>query len=334
MVNFLYNKGLCFHRLPFDIIEKPSDRNHPLWDELMSRCSDPGALQAFIGSLFIPQSDRQQYLWLYGQGLNGKSTIIKFLDRCFGPAAFSTETPTKEDKFWTYRLLGKRLVTFGDCADHEFPSSQKFKMLTGGDKIPIEPKGRQAFNAELMCKFVFGSNEKLYISGQKADVRRAIFCKIDPIKGDIDPDYLNRLWSEAPSILGECLMKYDHLCTTDHNPIPTDSQEIECLIEQNETDLNYLFERYFETDNRTDVSENERYRFSRTEFAKFCRFEKLTKEQVNDFIKFLEYRYKVSFKIIKTSNGPRRAYVGAWARNTDIQEHSSNGGAYRPMITR
>ena len=318
IVRFKSEAGLCFHRLPFDPVMDASKQDHPLWKEFLGRCSDPIALEAFIGSIFVPESDRHQYLWLYGHGNNGKSTLIKFLHKCLGIAAFSTEPPKKkDDNFWTYRLIGKRLVTLPDCSDYAFPSSQKFKMISGGDKIAVEPKGKQAFNVDLNCKFVFASNEKPSISSQKADLRRVIFCKIDQIKGRIKTDYFDKLWAEAPSIVGACLLRYYQWCP-DNGPIQTNSEEILNIIEEENSSFDYLFNKFFALDTREGVKPGEAYRFSRSEFARFCEITRLSKSDIHAFRKFMEIQYNVVFKTIRLDHSRTTCgYVGAYPRNTD-----------------
>ena len=123
MVLELDDPGLCFHRLTF---VPDHTMETPVFDEFLSRCSDPMALKCFIGSLFYPQADRQQYLWMFGDGGNGKGSIMRFLAKLMGPAYSSEVPPIKGDKFWTSGLQGKRLVAFPDCNDAKFPASHTF----------------------------------------------------------------------------------------------------------------------------------------------------------------------------------------------------------------
>ena len=166
------SEGLCFHRLPWDAKKGKC----PLFDEFLSRTSNADAYQIFIGSLFYPNSDKQQYLWHYGRGLNGKGSMIRLLRRVLGPAFSAEDAGQAKSQFWTYGLIGKRLIVFPDCNSYSFPASQKFKSLTGGDPIRIERKNKDPYTEQLEAKFMFASNEKPGLSSQSSDVRRAIFC--------------------------------------------------------------------------------------------------------------------------------------------------------------
>jgi hypothetical protein len=249
-ISFKSADGLTFHRLIFDLPEA-SFETAPLFEEFLSRCSNNIALCAFIGSLFDPQADRQQYIYLHGQGQNGKGALTFLLRNILGPSCHTDFVPKESriNNFWTYSFLGKRLVIFPECDQPSFPSSAFFKTLTGGDSIRIERKHGDAYSTELMCKFLFLSNEELTISGGMADLRRAIFCHVGPIKGNPDPQYYASLMLEAPRIIRECIDIYNNLCPN-HGPIPVEEKaEAQSSI----VDEKYisLFDKYFVT------SENE-----------------------------------------------------------------------------
>ncbi len=236
--------GLTFHRLPFDVPED-SFATPPLFEELLSRCSNNMALAAFIGSLFYPQADRQQYVWVHGEGENGKGAIAYVLQRLLGQSFHSENVPDMKygpNQFWTSSFLSKRFVLFPDCTSPEFPQSGLFKSLTGGDVVRIEKKGRDAFSAELHCKFMFFSNEELIISSQKSDQRRAIFCHIEPIKEKTD-GYYEKLWAEAPLIMRECLSVYRQACPT-HGTIALEDDSLH-LADMQDAEYINIFERCF-----------------------------------------------------------------------------------------
>ena len=304
IVRMLSDDGLCFHRLLFDPNENMPT---PLFDAFLARTTNSEALKIFIGSLFVDEADRQQYVWLYGQGLNGKGTLLRFLDKCLGPAYFSTEPPTRDDKFWNYSLLGKRLVAFPDINNSRFPASQKFKMLSGDDKVPIEPKGKQAYNAKLSCKFIFASNERPDISSQKSDMRRAIFCEIGEIS-KVEIGYETKLWAEAPGIVGKCIKAYTEKCG-EHGPIPTDTEGLDTLVEERSAFYELIIEKSFKIDKRkTVIKENktvpiidaDKEKMKNIDFIDHLNSWKLQKESIREFKKYLESVHGVKYKQFKT----------------------------------
>ena len=88
-VNLKTDSGLCWHRLPFDLEDGPT----PVFDEMFSRIDAPKSVMAWIGSLLDPQADLQQYLWIYGDGQNGKSSLSNFLRKVLGPAHRAEQVP-------------------------------------------------------------------------------------------------------------------------------------------------------------------------------------------------------------------------------------------------
>jgi len=307
-------EGFCFRRLPFDIEPGPT----PLFDEFISRCSNADALKMFIGSLFYENADRQAYLWIYGQGMNGKGALLRLLRRIFGPAYVSLETPGRDDKFWNMQLLGKRVAAFPDCGDPAFPASQKFKMLTGGDAVPIEPKGQQAFTADINCKFIFASNDLPHISGQKSDRRRVIFCEVSEFEGDVDFDYDDKLWAEARHILFACKWLYsDRLMTTNGQIVPKMDQ-IDLVTSCNDEEFEVIFAEHFVKDNRKLQASDMAYFTPKLLVDLFKDlYQNQAETKRRRFIKWLKYAHNigtVSIRLDSCDNTPRRVYSGAWCR--------------------
>ena len=95
------NPGLCFHRLSFDFHEEATLENTLLFAEFLSRTSNHEALCAFIGSLFVPKSDRQQYVYLYGSGGDGKGSLTRLLAKVLGKSYETVFADNAENRFWT-----------------------------------------------------------------------------------------------------------------------------------------------------------------------------------------------------------------------------------------
>jgi hypothetical protein len=212
--------GLTFKRLTFDAPPAASLSPSPTFERLMDRTSDPEAICAYIGSLFYPEADRQQYLYLYGEGGDGKGALMRFLHGIFGDAGASLTPPTKYgDKFWNFNVYGKRLGLFYDCEDWNWFGSSHFKSLTGGDPILFEEKGRMGFTDTPNLKFIAASNAKPNISSQASDLRRLIFASFKPLPdGERDIDFERKLMAEAKEIVSLCKGIYLDRCP-DHRSL-------------------------------------------------------------------------------------------------------------------
>jgi hypothetical protein len=236
--------GLTFHRIPWLRGETP-EAPPPLWQEILSRMTNWKAFCIWVGSVFDPKADLQQYVWLFGEGQNGKGAITRFLERALGPSYSSQQPPAQHDRFWTAGLLGKRLVVFPDCNNVAFVTSGLFKSLTGGDAQRVEEKGKPSYTARLDCKFLYSSNERPGVSSERADLRRAILCELGAIQGDADPGYEDRLWAEGGDFLRYCCGAYATQCPNGGAIPAIETESLELLASVNEEEYEAAFNRLF-----------------------------------------------------------------------------------------
>ena len=221
--------GLVMRRLPFEM--KGGDT--PIWDELMSRITNAEALMAFIGSILVEGSDMQQYVWLHGQGGEGKGALCRFLAKALGHTYSSQQTPGINDRFWTWGMRHNRLVVFPDCNNTSFVTSGLFKSLTGDDPIRIEIKGGRVLHQRIRAKFMFLSNERPDLSSEIADRRRIIYCSAKAFDGKVNPKYETLLWKEGGQFLTKCLETYYRMCP-EGEPIDCSAADIDEIIAANE----------------------------------------------------------------------------------------------------
>jgi hypothetical protein len=207
-VGFKSEPGFAFHKLDFD----PASGKSPIFDEFLARTTNNEELCAFIWSLFEPESDTQQYLWLYGDGGNGKSSLGDFLSQCLGSSYMSKNgVNAYNNKNFSSTLIGKRLAVFEDSNSTKFVQSGTFKELTGGGLVEVEAKYEHAYSTRLFVKFMFLSNFEPEISSKQADLRRLILCHVGPITGEVNPHYKQLLWEERSAILFKCQQAYNKL---------------------------------------------------------------------------------------------------------------------------
>lgn len=294
-----YDKGLTFRRLPWI----PSYDPAPVFNEMFSRISNGRALKAFIGSLLCEKADMQQYVWLYGQGQNGKGSLSRFLYRILGNSYSSQMPPANHDRFWTYGILGKRLIVFPDCNNQSFVTSGLFKSLTGGDPVRVEQKNQPAATAVMNAKYLFLSNERPALSSEKADQRRIIYCEMQPVIGDPDPSYDAKLWAEGPTFLRQCIDIYNHDCEH-HGPIPVKNEEaLHDWVSTVEEEFETVFERNFGLDSSGYILPS----------AFQSRLQQLwprNKKSQFEFINWLERTHGIRKKSMRDDIGVIKVYPG------------------------
>ncbi len=252
-VSFHSQDSLCWKKLDFD----PKDMPTPVFDEILSRISAPKEFQAFIGSIFVEESDRSQFLWIFGEGANGKSRILAFLQNILGDNCSPQTAPTSQTERWFKAgLVGKRLALFADCSNTKFTQSDLFKNLTGDDVHSVERKGLPLSNEVLRPKFLFMSNAKPKVQGDKAGRRRAMTVEIEAVRGDKISSslYDQKLIREASGVVWGCLRAYEEM-TKHHSEIEIGdvmNKDVEKAIEENYEEMEATLEKYFDIDFESD----------------------------------------------------------------------------------
>lgn len=295
--------GYTWRRLPWPQVDGES----ATWDELLSRMSNAKAFRHFLGSLFFDDSSLHGYVWLHGQGGDGKGAINRFLARVFGHSYRSKQPPSRYgDRFWTYGLLGSRLVVFPDCDDFAFVASGLFKALTGGDPIEVEAKGQMGFTARLNAKFIVISNEKPSLSSENADMRRVIYCEMEKPQ-QYQKDFEKRLWFEGGAFLTRCVVDYI-AAYPDHGPIAADMEQIMEWVAVREEPYDLFFDKHF--------------RVAPHDYVAPIYMQQLLKEEWHDrgqqlgFLRWLERTHGVRKKTAKLMEGLYQNQYRGIARKT------------------
>lgn len=174
-VCFASEDAWTWRRLEFD----PDPNCDPcLWFNFLSRTSNNDALLAWIGSLFDESCNREQYIWLVGEGSSGKSTVVDVLLEMFGTAGHTTTDDATDTPFFTAELVGKRLVHI-DEAKTTTVNSGRWKSLTGNSWHRVEEKYQPARTERLVAKFICTSNDYPEIKAAKENLRRIILCEVE-----------------------------------------------------------------------------------------------------------------------------------------------------------
>lgn len=319
MVRWADERGYTYRRLPWNLGAPewtPTQRPAPTWESLLSRMSNVQAFIDWIGSLFFDESSLQNYVWIHGDGQDGKGCINRFLKRVFGDSFRSKQPKGRDDKFWTYGLLGARLVVFPDCDDSKFVRTGLFKSMTGGDPIDVEAKRGMNFTAELRAKYLIFSNERPELTSQTADLRRIIYCELGKATG-IDPKFEEKLWNEGGDFLSTCVRQYEAKYPN-HGPIKSEMSEIMDVVETLEEANLEVFDRLFVLDPSGTVVPGRLQIILRQEWPKsrHCQLE---------FLKWLERSRGIKKRTHRTPNGvPQKTYDGMRLKGENVSRCSQD----------
>lgn len=236
--------GYTFQRLPFDL----SATETPLFDDFLAHMtSNVPAFLAYVGALFDADAPRQNYLWVWGEGGDGKGVFCRFLRRCFADAYVALSSDSRNiNQFFTARLMGKRIGIFQDCHSPKFVQSELFMMLSGGDPVFVEQKGKDGYTTDIDTMFIFSSNLEPDITGSKAHRRRAIVCGMRERTeyNGAKNTYEARLWIEAPGILHKCVEAWRQM-KTEHGEIVVDGSATDRIVENSEEIFEHVLSEYF-----------------------------------------------------------------------------------------
>lgn len=239
-VAFYSNPTWCWHRLNIDA--KPCDNlnGSEAWSDVAARMYNFDAFAHWVYDLFNLESDRSQYVWIFGQGGSGKDTICSALFHLLEGSAVQTSTDAAEERFWSHCLLGTRLCYFGE-AKANFVMKPFFKSLTGSPRIHMESKGKNPVNICNHAKFIFASNWEPEVSSKTEHTRRLIFCSLQPYSGEKIVGYEKKLISEI-----KALLDYGAFLAGKNNLIIPDVEQTALITEQHDERYTSVFERFFE----------------------------------------------------------------------------------------
>jgi hypothetical protein len=176
------DEEITFNRIKLQISEGAT----PVFDSIINRIlENHEAAMAFFWSIFA-EVKLQQYLYLYGQGQDGKGSICRLINLIIGSRAY-TALDVRDDH-WPNKLIGKRVGVFNDINNTHVIQSSIFKQITGGDSVLITEKHRPAFSAELDARIIITTNLRIPVSSQKSDLRRAIY---PPVSGKMSHELKN-----------------------------------------------------------------------------------------------------------------------------------------------
>jgi hypothetical protein len=292
----------------------PQKGNYPAWEEFLNRLSAKEEFMAFVWSVFEPKNISRQYLWLVGDGQDGKSKVLEAISNVLDSAAASINNIGIKDSRWLLAsLYGKRAVFYADCKNEKFGMTEIVRNITCGDKCPIENKGQAIFSARLYLKLFIASNEKPEFTGQQADTSRCIQIDVAPSKNKDDPDWLPRLQAEMPYFLDACREEYFKLCPKHGDIRLSDKTKTLVVNAARAFESNYteIFSYYFKIEPNGSVS-------GRT-LQHILQQERLSDNKIADFRKWLR---RQGYGSKHTNRGTK--YIGFCLRNPELFGKSSD----------
>ena len=207
---FAGDTRLCFKHFDWEPAESPFQA----WEEFLSRLSDRESFMAFVWSCFEEENKSRQYVWLRGEGQDGKSKVLGVINRVFGSAATGIGNAhlKSPNQFLYSAIYGKRVVIYADCKNTHLGMTEFVRNCTSGDPVPVEFKGQTPFSWDMYVKLFVASNPKPSFTSQGADTSRVIYIEVAESKSKNDPNWSDQLEAELPGFLFACRKEYERLC--------------------------------------------------------------------------------------------------------------------------
>ena len=166
-------------------------------DKMLNRVflSDREVMDLFeemLGYCLIKHCDYQKGFMLYGNGSNGKSTILDLIKRFLGSRNYtSIELDKVTGKFETAELEHK-LANLGDDVNNKsMGDTGLLKKLFSGNSVLVQRKGERPFDLEPYAKHIYSCNEIPRSANDKTlgFYRRWMFVPFNAVFKTTDADY-------------------------------------------------------------------------------------------------------------------------------------------------
>lgn len=193
----------------------------PTWERFIREVTDGSEeLAAFLQrscGLALSGDVSEQCLWLhYGEGRNGKSTLLTVLTDLLGTYAgpapmdllLTKHGRGKEAETQFAGLAGKRLVTTVEADSGVRFSEATVKLLTGGDMVLARRLYEQAWPLKPTWKLHVAANHKPLVKGTDEGIWRRLLLTPWLVRFDgarEDKDLKDKLRAEFSGILSWCL---------------------------------------------------------------------------------------------------------------------------------
>jgi P4 family phage/plasmid primase-like protien len=173
--------------------------------------------QTWCGLCLSGLTDWQAFVYAYGSGGNGKSTISRLMLELLADYAITVDVDIimgnvskNSDEYKVAKTKGARLVVGTEIAKGYPMNESRIKGLTGGDEITARPIYGHPITFSPTAKYFFFGNHKLVVKGQDDGIWRRIYMTMfDNVIPEAErvalSEVLKGFESEYSGILNWCL---------------------------------------------------------------------------------------------------------------------------------
>lgn len=209
-------------------------------------------------------------LFMVGPHDVGKTQVKKLLTHLIGDEnSSSIDLKQMETRFGGYQVFTKRLVGSSDMSHLNIEELKFFKMLTGGDSVFIESKGKDGFNTTFNGVLWFCCNQLPLFKGDRGDgvYNRIIVFECNNPVTKKDRSLLDKMVLEAEYIISSIIKNLKQVIDNGYNyNIP---KECEFKLEEYKTKNNSFLDFMQECCNYYSDANEEFEEIKRADFYRY-----------------------------------------------------------------
>ena len=304
-----------FDRIP--VIYDPSAYCADL-DKMLNKvcCGDREVINLFeemIGYCLIKHGRYAKMFLCYGQGSNGKSTILDLLKTFLGQGNYSALSLEKvTDRFATAELENK-LANIGDDVDNTtIRDSGTLKKISAGNTVTVERKGERPYKITPYATHIYSANT-IPRSFDKTDgfYRRWLLipfnARFSPTDDDYDPMIVDKITTDTALsyLLNIAIRGAQRLLRTGHFTEPQSVKDaLEAYKADNSTVLSWIEDKELTLDYFLDTPRDVTY----SEFSDWCKVSGIKSSMVTGkktFFKEVAAKFDFEEKARQKTDGKR-----------------------------
>lgn len=155
---------LSKNQIPYNFSEKYDEQSMEILMNILKTIVEEESIPVlleYIGMCMTVGILHQQFIILYGEGGNGKSTLLTLITNLLGAANVSNVSleDLSNDKSFTLGLLEGKLANIGgELGKNGVVDMKNLKLLTGEDKVRMEKKFKDSEFKSSYAKMIFSCN--------------------------------------------------------------------------------------------------------------------------------------------------------------------------------
>jgi P4 family phage/plasmid primase-like protien len=158
------------------------DAECPQWEAFLKRNLEDdreriAVLQEWFGYCLIPSTDYQKFLFMEGEGSNGKSVALAVMEAMIGKSNCShVSLEDFNSEFMLGNLLGRLLNFSNECSEIDNAAEGKLKAMTSGDPMTFNRKNLSPIECTPYARLVLSGNSRPRFSDKTFGLWRRMIC--------------------------------------------------------------------------------------------------------------------------------------------------------------